>query len=158
MRTETAVQLSVVAFNFLVAKFGLLYIFPILPDITHTFFPELTKSELGFRQGYLAGIYFLGIFCGSLFWGKISDRIGRKRAMMLTTFLYSIAIAVLGLSTSYGMALLTRLIWGILNGTDPIVKTYIAEICEDKKDLARGISLLALSDGIGRMVGPTVSA
>ena len=56
------------------------------------------------------------------------------------------------------MALLTRFIWGILNGTDPIVKTYIAEICEDKKDLARGISLLALSDGIGRMVGPTVSA
>ena len=92
MRTETAVQLSVVAFNFLVAKLGLLYIFPILPDITHTFFPELTESELGFRQGYLAGIYFLGIFCGSLFWGKISDRIGRKRAMMLTTFLYSIAI------------------------------------------------------------------
>ena len=158
MRTETAVQLSGVGLNFLVAAFGILYIFPILPDITHDFFPDLTESELGFRQGYLAGIYFLGNFCGSLFWGKVSDKIGRKRALMLTTFLFSIVIAVFGLSTSYAMALLTRFLWGILNGTDPIVKTYIAEICEDKRDLAKGISLIGLSDGIGRLIGPTISA
>ena len=158
MRAETAIQLSGVSLAFLVAQFGILYIFPILPDITHDFFPELKESELGFRQGYLAGIYFLGNFCGSLFWGKVSDRIGRKRALMCTTCLFSILITVFGLSTSYAMALITRFLWGILNGTDPIVKTYIAEICEDKKDLARGISFIGLTDGVGRLIGPTISA
>ena len=158
MRKKTVLQLTGVSLAFLVAQFGILYIFPILPDITHDFFPELKESELGFRQGYLAGIYFLGNFCGSLFWGKVSDILGRKRALMLTTFLMSIAITVFGLSTSYAMALITRFLWGVLNGTDPIVKTYIAEICEDNKDLAKGIALLGLSDGIGRLIGPTISA
>ena len=151
-------QLAAVISIFLVSQFGMLYVFPILPDITHDFFPELSESELGFRQGYLAGVYFLGTFCGSLFWGKLSDRIGRKPALILCTALYSGTIGLFGLSTSYTMAIMMRFLWGMFNGTDAIVKIIISEVCENKKDFARGMSLLGLSDGLGRMLGPTLSA
>ncbi|KAI6654908.1 hypothetical protein LOD99_2787 [Oopsacas minuta] len=158
MLAKTAIQLIVITSIFIVSQFGMLYIFPILPDITHDFFPELSESELGYRQGYLAGIYFLGTFSGSWIWGRLSDWIGRKRAVMLTTFMYSITIGLFGLSTSYTMALILRFLWGLFNGTDAIVKTFIAEVCENRQDLARGMSLLGLSDGLGRMIGPTLSA
>ena len=154
MRTETTLQLCVACITLVVGKFGTLYVFPILPGITHDFFPHLPKSELGYRQGYLAGIYFLGNFFGNLFWGRIADKFGRKKAMIASTFLYSISVVMFGLSSSYPMALLMRFLWGFFNGLDTIVKTFIAELCVDKEELARGLAVHGLADGIGRMLGP----
>ena len=66
MRRDITIQLAAVTSVFFVSQLGMLYVFPILPDITQDFFPELSESELGFRQGYLAGVYFLGTFCGGV--------------------------------------------------------------------------------------------
>ena len=157
MKPETSVQLFAVCLMQVVGKFGLLYVFPILPAITQEFFPRLTEAQLGYRQGYLAGIYFLGNFFGNFIWVKVADTYGRKRAMILSTFLYSSTVVMFGMSTSYAMALFLRFLWGLFNGLDTIIKTFIAEICEDK-ELARGLATMALANGVGRMLGPTVSA
>ena len=158
MRSETSLQLFAACFMQVVGKFGLLYIFPILPAITQEFFPGLSEAELGYKQGYLAGIFFLGNFFGNFFWVKIADKFGRKRAMILSTFLYSITVVMFGMSVSYSMALILRFLWGMFNGLDTIIKTFIAEICENRKDLSRGLAIMGLANGVGRMLGPTISA
>ena len=158
MRAAVRTQLIIGCIIYTVSQFGYIYVFPILPDITQDFFPQLSESELGFRQGYLAGIYFLGNFFGALLWGKVADRIGRKRGLILSTSLYSTCIAIFGLSLSFPMALTMRFLWGLFNGTDTIVKTFAAEISENNRDLAQSISTLGLTDAMGRLVGPTISA
>ena len=163
MRSETSLQLFATCFMQVVGKFGLLYVFPILPDITLEFFPGLSEAELGYKQGYLAGILFLGNFFGNFFWVKIADKFGRKRAMILSTFLYSSTVVMFGMSVSYSMALMLRFLWGMFNGLDTIIKTFIAEICENIKDLSRGLvimglAIMGLANGVGRMLGPTISA
>ena len=157
MKRETRVQLFAACVMQVVGKFGLLYVFPILPAITQEFFPQLTEAELGYKQGYLAGIFFLGNFFGNFIWVKVADSYGRKRAMIVSTFLFTSMIVMFGMSTSYEMALSLRFLWGMFNGLDTIIKTFVAEICE-KKDVARGLSIMALANGVGRMLGPTTSA
>ena len=158
MRAATRTQLILGCFFFTVSQFGMLYVFPILPDITQDFFPQLSESQLGFRQGYLAGIYFLGNFFGALFWGKVADRIGRKGGFIVSTSLYTTCIVIFGLSMSFSMALVMRFLWGLSNGIDPIAKTFAAEISENNRDIAQSLSALGLTDGIGRLIGPTISA
>ena len=158
MKREIIVQLLVACLNQTVSKFGTLYVFPILPSITQDFFPLLSEAKLGYKQGYLAGIYFLGNFFGNLFWGRMADRFGRKKAMMASTFLYSLSVVMFGLSLSFPMALMMRFLWGFFNGLDTIIKTFIAELCVTRDEVARGLALHGMADGIGRMIGPTISA
>ena len=158
MKREIIVQLCVACLNQAVGKFGTLYVFPILPSITQDFFPLLSESQLGYKQGYLAGIYFFGNFFGNLFWGRMADKFGRKKAMMASTFLYSLSVVMFGLSLSFPMALLMRFLWGFFNGLDTIIKTFIAELCATRDEMARGLALHGMADGIGRMIGPTISA
>ena len=78
--------------------------------------------------------------------------------MMASTFLYSLSVVMFGLSISFPMALLMRFLWGFFNGLDTIIKTFIAEICVTKDEMARGLALHGMADGVGRMIGPTISA
>ena len=89
---------------------------------------------------------------------KIADKFGRKRAMILSTFLYSSTVVMFGMSVSYSMPLMLRFLWGMFNGLDTIIKTFIAEICENRKDLSRGLAIMGLANGVGRMLGPAISA
>ena len=46
---------------------------------------------------------------------------------------------------------------GALNGNIGVAKCYLYEICDDS-NAARGLSVIGLSSGIGRLVGPAVGA
>ena len=79
--------------------------------------------------------------------------------MMTSTFLYSLLVVMFGLSLSFQMALLMRFLWGFFNnGLDTIIKTFIAELCVTRDEMARGLALHGMADGVGRMIGPTISA
>jgi len=54
------------------------------------------------RLSMAAEFTFLGMMCGSLFWGMASDRVGRKPAFMLTSLLASCAGLLSATSGSIG--------------------------------------------------------
>ena len=47
---------------------------------------------------------------------------------------------------------------GMFNGLDTIIETFIAEICENRKDLSSGLAIMGLANGVGRMLGPRITA
>ena len=82
----------------------------------------------GQKAGYLGSAYFLGSFMGALFWGWISDLIGR-RPVMLLGLCGTISMELLfGFSQNFGWAVAARFMWGLLNGNIGVGKTYISEV------------------------------
>lgn len=47
------------------------------------FFPALTKAELGYYAGILGSAFSGGSLIGNILWGIVSDRYGRRPALLL---------------------------------------------------------------------------
>lgn len=62
-------------------------------------------------------------------------------------------MTMFGLSTSFWMALISRFIWGLLNSTLGIVKTYVSELC-NTKTMAAGFSWISTAQGVARYALP----
>ncbi len=61
-------------------------IFSFLPFMVQHFFPELTTEELGYRAGILGSAFSAGSLFGNVIWGLVSDRMGRRPALLLGLF------------------------------------------------------------------------
>jgi MFS family permease len=69
---------------------------------------ELTASEIGFA----ASVYILGAVLGSLYFGWLTDRIGRKRLFIITLAIYLTATVATAFSFSYWWFLACRFFTG----------------------------------------------
>lgn len=63
--------------------------------------------------GNLIGAIFVGMLIGSLIWGKFSERLGRKRSIILSMALYGVISLMSAFAPSYGMFYLLRLLSGM---------------------------------------------
>lgn len=65
----------------------------------------------------------------------------------------AISSLAFGFAPSFAMAIVTRFLWGFLNGNIGVSKTYMGEILDDT-NTAKGMALFGVIGGIGRTVGP----
>ena len=135
--------------------FGLMIIFPILPFITHDFFPELGKSELGYKQGYLGSSLNVVKLCCVFVWGRLSDMYGRRPTMLCGLMGSLICMLMFGFSESFLMACMSRFFWGLLNGNYAIATTYLSEILDDTNQ-AKGFTCIGIASALGRLAAPVV--
>ena len=70
---------------------------------------HLSKTELG---ALLSSLY-VGMIPGCLIWGKIADKVGRKRVIVVSLASYGVLSLLSALSVSYGMLWWTRFISGV---------------------------------------------
>eukprot|EP00055_Hartaetosiga_balthica_P015297 m.89190 g.89190 ORF g.89190 m.89190 type:complete len:576 (-) comp8827_c0_seq1:107-1834(-) len=138
-------------------QFATLVIFPFLPFMIHDFYPDTPKSQLGPYAGILGSAFSFGSFMGSIWWGKTSDKHGRRIVMLCGLCGTLLASFLFGLSTNFPQAVLYRFAWGALNGNIGACKTYLSEICEEAHQ-AKAFSVIGLAAGVGRLIGPVTGA
>lgn len=93
--------------------------------------PQIAKefSLDAFQVGNLIGAIFVGIGVGSIIWGMLIDKLGRKMTIILSLILYGIVSLISVFSPDYGVLYATRFLSGVA-GAGMLVVTfpYFAEL------------------------------
>lgn len=125
--------------------FGL--ILPLLPYIAESY------SANPLIIGVLSATYSLFQFIAGPILGRLSDRYGRKKILIISQAGSVLGYLLLATANSLPLLFLSRVIDGITGGNISIAQAYMADIT-DKKTRAKGMGLLGAAFGLGFMLGP----
>ena len=87
----------------------------------------INAANASFYAGLMVSTYAFGEVPTALLWGALSDRIGRKPVVLFGLCGVALSCVMLGLAKQYWVALLARLIGGMLNGNVAVMQTMLAE-------------------------------
>jgi MFS family permease len=129
---------------------GLSILFPILPYYAR----ELKLTE--FEAGILSSIYALTSVLLAPFWGKLSDRKGRKLPLGLGLLGFSLGFFAFGRGTNFTELFLARLFSGVFgSATLPNVMALGADLSKPD-ERSRTMGWIGASIGLGILLGPAL--
>ncbi|YCA13335.1 MFS transporter [Bacillus sp. AK128] len=116
-------------------------------------FGEFSEDYVQRWSGFVFSITFLSALFFSPLWGRVSDKHGYKRILMITGFGISISIFFMGFVESVQQLFILRLIMGVVTGFIP---TSIAFISSQTSKEVAGKTLATLQTGTvsGGLLGP----
>ncbi len=137
--------LAIVFINF--ASFSL--IIPLLPFYGR----ELGASPVQVTMLFAA--YSLGGVFGEIHWGRLSDRHGRRRILILTTACAALSYVAFAFTAHYWLALGIRVLSGFFGGTMGVCASYVADVTRPE-ERARSMGLLGVGINLGFAIGPAL--
>ena len=114
----------------------------------------------GLMFGMLVGIYALMQLAFNPLLGRWSDRVGRRRVLLLSmagSVGSHILLGVADLSSSLWLLFLARALDGVTGANIATAQAYIADITT-AENRARGMGLFGAAFGLGFVVGPAMGA
>jgi multidrug resistance protein len=99
--------------------------------------------------------YSLGQFFGEPFWGRLSDRIGRRPVLIVTILANTLAYVALAFAPNIWIAMAVRLVGGFGGGNISTIQGYMADVTPPEKRAAR-LGLLGSAFGAGFVIGPSL--
>lgn len=121
------------------------YLPPVVQDLTGQSNPE----KLGTISAYIQSLYVAGWAVGGFFWGFISDKIGRVKALSIAVGLFGLFTIMISFASSWEYVVLLRLLSGLaVGGILVITPTLLFEIWP-----AKSRAVIIGIDSIGFPVG-----
>ncbi|KAJ5918740.1 hypothetical protein N7454_009884 [Penicillium verhagenii] len=114
---------------------------------------HVSDADIGFYSGLIESLFSLTQALVMIFWGKLSDRIGRKPVLVFSLVGVTLATGLFGLAKTIPQMILFRCIAGVFAGTIVTIRTMIAEHSTPKTQ-ARAFSWFAFSGNLGIFLGP----
>jgi MFS family permease len=122
---------------------------PLLPFYAKSF------NASAFQIALIFSAYAIGGFFGEPFWGRLSDRIGRKPILISTVCGNCLCYFALAFAPNVYAAFVIRLLGGLASGNGSVVQGYIADV-SPPDDRTGKMSLLGAAYNIGFIVGPAL--
>lgn len=90
------------------------------------------------------------------FWGRLSDRIGRRPVILIGISGYGITFVLFGFTDQLWLMFVVRILSGaISSATLPTALAYVADITREN-ERSQGIGLMTAAMGLGMIVGPAL--
>lgn len=129
---------------------------PVLPSLLQRIRPGLTADELAWHVGLVTGLYTFVGFAFARSWGALSDRFGRRPALLAAMGGYLAAVASFPFAPGLPAAYLLRGLAGLFAaGVLPVVLAWISDWSEPMLR-ARRFALASMASLLGFLVGPMI--
>jgi DHA1 family tetracycline resistance protein-like MFS transporter len=125
--------------------FGL--VVPLLPFFAQSLHAEAWQVTLMFSA------YSLGQFFAEPFWGRLSDRIGRKPVLLITLVANALGYLMLAFAPTIWIAIAIRLFTGLGAGNISTIQGYVADVTPPAERAGR-MGMIGAAFGLGFIVGP----
>ena len=130
---------------------GFMIVLPLLP------FYALKLNATPEVVGQLIASYSIAQLVAAPLWGRVSDRYGRRPALLIGLSASALAYLVFGFATSVWLLLLSRIVQGAGGGTTGVAQAYVADTV-GPADRARALGWLSAATSAGVMVGPAIGS
>jgi MFS family permease len=144
-------RLSVLIAVDFVDMIGFMIVLPLLP------FYALKLHATPETIGRLIAAFSVAQLMSAPVWGRVSDRYGRRPALLIGLSASAVAYVVFGLADSVWLLFLSRLVQGAGGGTTGVAQAYVADTVQPG-DRARALGWLSAATSAGVMVGPAIGS
>lgn len=144
-------RLAVLMLVAFVDMMGLMIIWPLLP---------LYAQNLGATAtvvGLLAASFPVAQLVSSPVWGYVSDRYGRRPALLVGLGASAFAYIVFGFAHSVWLLFLSRFVQGLGGGTTGVVQAYVADSMLPR-ERAKALGWLSAATSAGVIIGPAIGS
>jgi multidrug resistance protein len=130
---------------------GLLMVLPLLP------YYAVDLGASGLLVGVLVSSYAAAQLVSAPLWGHVSDRYGRRPALLIGLAFSAVAYVIFSYATSIWLLLLSRLVQGAGGGTTGVVQAYVADSTEPE-NRARSLGWISAATNLGVAIGPVLGS
>jgi MFS family permease len=141
---------------------GVLMIFPLLPF----YVKDLGGSGInvfglhfgiGLITSFIVSSFTVAQLLSAPMWGRFSDRVGRRPALLIALTASAIAYLIFGFAESLWVLLLSRVVQGAGGGTVGVIQAYVADSTAPQ-DRARALGWLSATTNLGVALGPVLGS
>jgi MFS family permease len=150
-------SLLIIFFTVFIDLIGFGIVMPLLPLYSKEF------GASGWMIGAIVGSFSLMQFGFAPWWGKLSDRVGRRPVLLVSNAGSAIAYAMFGLAsrfegnTALWLLLASRVFAGICGANLSVASAYIADVTPPEKR-SKSMGLIGMAFGLGFILGPALGS
>ena len=144
-------RLAVLILVCFVDAIGFMIVLPLLP------FYAVRLHATPETVGRLIASFSIAQLVAAPLWGRVSDRYGRRPALLIGLGASAVAFAVFGLADSVWLLFASRVVQGAGGGTTGVAQAYVADTVE-AKDRARALGWLSSATAAGVILGPAIGS
>lgn len=143
------IQYATIFFTVFIDILGFGIVIPVLPLYAEHF------GATAIQIGVLVGVFSLMQFLFAPFWGKLSDRVGRKPVLLIGMVGTVAGYLTMGLAGSVALLVVARVIAGVSGANIGVAQAYLADI-SSPENRAKAMGLLGAAFGLGFVFGPAL--
>ena len=131
--------------------FGFSMIIPVIPEIV----TELNASTT--HMGWLLAIYSLASFLSAPYFGRLSDRFGRRKILLYGLFAFAFSFFIFGIFIDNLFVLyISRILGGAASGALYTATTSMVADITTRETRTKFMGLVGMSIGMGFIFGPGI--
>jgi len=123
--------------------------------LPYLYFQATSLGADGLAYGLLVTSFSLMQLVFVSVFGRLSDRLGRRKILLVSLFGSGVSFVIFGLANTLWLLFAARIAGGIMDSTFSVAQAYVADITKGR-DRLKQMGLMGAGIGLGFTVGPAL--